>query len=70
MLIDVRTPEEYQKGHMQNSVNIPVEEIRSIQISDKNAVIRVYCKSGARSARAKKILESMGYTNVINLGGF
>lgn len=68
MLIDVRTPEEYQQGHLAGSVNIPLPDIRSVR-ANKNAPIKVYCKSGKRSAQAKGILEAMGYTNVTNLGG-
>lgn len=72
VLIDVRTTEEYQCGHMPNSINIPLAAITHIvnHVPDKNMSISVYCKSGARATQAKSILESMGYTNVTNIGGF
>ena len=70
MIIDVRTAEEYRRGNRPGSINIPLADIRRFHSSDKNTLIRVYCKSGSRSAQAKELLEEMGYTNVINLGGF
>ena len=68
MLIDVRTANEYARGHQPGSINIPLAQIRRINVP-KDTAIRVYCKSGARSTDATKILKSMGYTNVTNLGG-
>ena len=69
MLIDVRTTEEYKRGHLAGSVNIPLDELKSFNLTDKSKPIRVYCKSGARSARAKALLNTMGYTDVTDLGG-
>ena len=69
MLIDVRTPEEYKRGNRPGSINIPLDIIKDFNIADKNTLIKVYCKSGARSAQAKSILLSKGYTNVTDLGG-
>ena len=68
-LIDVRTPEEYRQGHISGSVNIPLANIRSCGITDKKTPILVCCKSGGRALEAKKILMSMGYTDVISIGG-
>lgn len=70
MLIDVRTANEYRRGHYAGSVNIPLDELKNFQIQDKATAIRVYCKSGGRSAKAKEILKAKGYTNVVDLGGF
>ncbi len=71
--IDVRTPEEYAQGHLQDAVNIPVEQIAS-KISevttDKNAPIHVYCRSGRRSEIALQELRKLGYTQVTNQGGY
>lgn len=71
--IDVRTAEEYAAGHLEGSVNIPyeniVEEIDALA-SDKDADIRVYCRSGNRSGIAKNMLEAQGFTNVTNEGGY
>jgi phage shock protein E len=68
--IDVREPEEYATGHVENAINIPPAELlnNSKQLVNipKNAEIVLYCKSGSRSNVSKNILESMGYTNVIN----
>jgi phage shock protein E len=73
MLVDVRTPEEYSQGHLQDSVNIPYDQLaaRVNEIDqDKDRDIVVYCRSGRRSSLAKRTLESLGYTNVLNAGGY
>ena len=70
--IDVRTPAEYAGGHVRGAANVPVDQIdRRIGslVSDKAATIWLYCTSGARSGRAKRILDAMGYSNVRNIGG-
>lgn len=70
MLIDVRTPSEFSSGHIQGAVNIPVTQIdaRLPDLGEKSDPIVLYCHSGARSARAKRILERAGFTSVSNLG--
>jgi exodeoxyribonuclease V alpha subunit len=73
LVIDVRTPAEFSGGAIQGAVNIPHDEIaaRIGQVeADKSRPIIVYCRSGARSAVAKKSLEQAGYTQVVNGGGF
>lgn len=73
VVIDVRTPEEYQSGHIEGAININYTGIGSeIEkfVPDKNTVIHLYCGSGRRAGIAKDTLEEMGYTNVINEGGF
>lgn len=70
MIIDVREPEEYDRGHVVGSINIPPSELMSgakqlIEVP-KDTEIIVYCVSGARSRTAIQILASMGYTNLIN----
>jgi len=71
--IDVRTPNEFASGHLQEALNIPhtkIEgEIASIT-ADKEAPIHLYCRSGNRAGVAKRILNKMGYTNVVNEGGY
>lgn len=69
-LVDVRSPEEYAGGHIDGAVNIPVGQIeaRASELGDKHGSIVVYCRSGARSSRAKAALESAGFTAVENLG--
>ncbi len=73
ILIDVRTPEEFRSGHIPGTdKNIPHTEIerRHSEIgASKDDTIVVYCRSGRRSEVAKKILEKLGYKNVLNAGG-
>ncbi len=70
IILDVRTNEEYESGHIENALNIPLDLINNITsyISDKNTYIIVYCKSGNRSKSALELLNKMGYYNVYNLG--
>ena len=71
--IDVRTQEEFNGGHVKGSILIPYEVIAdhiAAVTPDKNADIRVYCRSGRRSEVAKDVLKAMGYVNVINEGGY
>lgn len=70
ILIDVRSPQEYQEGHLNNSINIPEYEIKrriEMQVRDKNTEIIVYCNSGRRSRRAADTLKKLNYINVYNL---
>lgn len=71
--VDVRTPAEYQAGHLEGAHNIPVEDIVS-QIHtvapDKNTPVMLYCKSGRRAERARQALTAEGYTHVENRGGY
>ena len=66
LLIDVRTPEEYRKEHIDGAINIPVYEIDNIknEIIDQDKVILVYCSTGKRSKIVKQILMQNGYKNV------
>lgn len=69
--IDVRTADEYKAGHVSSASNIPYDVIgeRISEITDDlDAQIFVYCRSGNRSGKALKTLESLGFTNVQNLG--
>ena len=68
-LVDVRTPAEFSAGHVKSSVNIPIDMVQNQlgKFKDKNHII-VFCRSGNRSAQAKSILESNGFTNVTNGG--
>ena len=69
ILVDVRTPAEYESGHIPTAVNIPNTEIRAKPPStDKAALIIVYCRSGNRSAMAKKDLETLGFSRVVDFG--
>lgn len=70
--IDVRTVAEYQRGHKSDAILIPHTSI-GLKIAevttDKNARIHLYCAAGVRAGMAKRTLENMGYSNVINEGG-
>ncbi|MEW5742762.1 MAG: rhodanese-like domain-containing protein [Myxococcota bacterium] len=71
-LLDVRTPEEFAEGHIAGATNIPVQVLESrlsALPAKKDQDIVVYCRSGARSARAKAMLEAAGFTKVHDLGG-
>ena len=71
ILLDVRTQEEYDGGHIPGAVCLPNEDILpDLPLPfDKDAEILVYCRSGRRSAEAAEKLANMGYTNVADFGG-
>ena len=72
LLIDVKSEEEYQKFHLKNSINIPIEVFYKIApsvIKNKNQTIVVYCSSGIRSLAAYEMLIDLGYNNVYNVYG-
>jgi len=72
VILDVRTQEEYDGGHIRSAILLPYEEIarkaESI-LADKDQTILVYCRSGRRSEIAARALIDMGFTNVIDFGG-
>ncbi len=72
VMIDVRTDEEWNAGHIEGAIHIPLSEIKTdienYEIS-KDEEILLYCRSGNRSGRAKVILDELGYTNATNIGG-
>jgi phage shock protein E len=72
LIIDVRSKSEFQGGHIKGSINIPVDTLnRNLnQLKDKNKAVITCCASGMRSASAKNILKSNGYTQVYNGGGW
>lgn len=72
ILLDVRTQAEYEEKHIPGSILIPVDELEKraeAELTDKEKVIFVYCRSGNRSNTASNILAELGYTKVYNLGG-
>ena len=72
MIIDVRTDREWHAGHLATAVHLPLQNIsRGIHhiVDDKQQKIYLYCRSGNRSGKAMKILQGLGYSNVINAGG-
>ena len=72
IILDVRSIEEYNEGHIPNAICIPNETIGEETISElpnKEQLILIYCRSGNRSKQAAKKLEKLGYTNLIEFGG-
>ena len=72
ILLDVRTKEEFDDGHIEGAILIPdfeIEERAETVLPDKDALILVYCRSGRRSKNAASILAALGYTNVKEFGG-
>lgn len=73
LILDVRTPEEYDEKHIPQSKLINVQDaqkfVEDIETLDKSKAFYVYCKSGGRSAMACSIMEQMGFSDVSNLEG-
>lgn len=72
ILLDVRSKAEFSGGHIKGAINIPVNVLNNHleQLKDKDKTIITCCASGMRSASAKSILQSHGYKNVYNGGGW
>ena len=70
MLIDVRTKDEYEDGHHDDAINIPLDEISNYKFTIPfDEEISLYCFSGARAQVAKELLKRKGFTNVSLLNG-
>ena len=72
IILDVRTQEEYDEGHIPGAIVISHEEIAEKAekvLTDKNQMILVYCRSGRRSKIAAEALLELGYTNIKEFGG-
>ena len=69
-LVDVRSPEEFAEGHLPGAVNIPVGELAQLlgELGPTSTPVVVYCRSGARSSRAERLLKEQGFQDVFNLG--
>jgi phage shock protein E len=72
VILDVRTKEEYDSGHIANAINIPVNDIvdNLHRLPGKDVCIITCCASGIRSGKATGILKTNGYTNVHNGGSW
>lgn len=71
VILDVRSPGEYKQGHIKGSINAPLNELnKHISKIKKEKTIITCCASGMRSASAKSILKSNGFTTVHNGGGW
>ena len=72
VLVDVRTPQEYEESHIPGALLLPLDQLEALapeRLPDTEAVIYLYCRSGNRSAQAARLLEEMGYTRLYDLGG-
>ena len=72
IILDVRTQEEYDQGHIPGAIVISHEEIEEKAeqvLTDKEQLILVYCRSGRRSKIAAEALVELGYTNIKEFGG-
>lgn len=70
-ILDVRTQEEYDSGHIRAAVCLPNEEISGEpeELPDKKQKILVYCRSGNRSRQAAQKLADLGYEQILEFGG-
>ena len=72
LILDVRTREEYDLGHIPGAILIPDTEIElraEKELPDKDQLLLVYCRSGRRSKLASEVLVKLGYTNIKEFGG-
>lgn len=72
IILDVRTREEFDQGHIPGAILIPDTEIKAQAgevLTDKDQLILVYCRSGRRSKLAAETLVELGYTNIREFGG-
>ncbi len=72
IIVDVRTPEEYKAGHLDNALNInwyDTDFAEQFDAISKDETLYVYCKKGGRSAKAQERLFSLGFEKVVNLEG-
>ena len=73
VVIDVRTPQEFQSGHVEGALNLPHEtigqDIAKAKVAKDDHVI-LYCKSGRRADIALGTLKGLGFSNIENYGGF
>ena len=72
VILDVRTREEYEAGHIPGALLLPNTEIRDraeSELKNKDQLILIYCRSGNRSKQASEILEELGYTRIREFGG-
>lgn len=72
MIIDVRTQGEWDSGHIEKAIHLPLNSFHSdieALVIDKEQIVYLYCRSGNRSGKALKIMQQLGYTNAFNAGG-
>lgn len=70
IFVDVRTPQEFEKTHIENAINIPLDELSEKikqKIPKKDTILYVYCLSSSRSAIAVHMLQNLNYSHAYNL---
>jgi rhodanese-related sulfurtransferase len=72
LVVDVRTPDEFNTGHIKGAINLPLDRIQSgnHKLRDKQKPYILCCRSGMRSAAAASALRNQGYAKVVNGGGW
>lgn len=73
LLLDVRTPTEFAQGHLENALNIPYDQLRERVAElgpDRDRAVVLYCRTGRRSELARQSLRELGFTHVLNGGGY
>jgi rhodanese-related sulfurtransferase len=70
VVLDVRTPEEFQGGHIPNAILIPLQELENrLNELEKGESYLIVCRSGNRSTQASEVLSANGFTKVFNMTG-
>jgi rhodanese-related sulfurtransferase len=72
IVLDVRTADEYQEGHVSGAINIDVQSDdfdQKVQLLNKENPVYIYCRSGKRSQKAGAILQNLGFTKIYDLEG-
>lgn len=71
-LIDVRTPQEYATAHLDGALSLPLDRIEALAaelLPDRNACLVLYCHSGMRARMARRLLQRLGYRQLVLGGG-
>jgi rhodanese-related sulfurtransferase len=68
-IIDVRTPEEYEGGHIPGSISLPINTIKDLDTLPYNSSVVLYCTTGVRSERASKMFAAKGVEDLMDLKG-
>ncbi|MCL1991315.1 MAG: rhodanese-like domain-containing protein [Defluviitaleaceae bacterium] len=72
IILDVRTAEEFERGHLKDAILLPYDEIMQhaqVVLPHKEELILIYCQAGVRSVYAAHTLVALGYTNIYEFGG-
>ena len=71
VIVDVRSRAEFEGGHLNNSINIPLDSLEAnLSKLQKSKPVITCCASGMRSGSAKRLLKSYGFEEVVNGGGW